>query len=1096
MEIARRALRALGALAVMPAVLAVAASAHAAAPAPHWLMISQPAPTYFHAGDTSDFYWVMALNDGGVPTTGKVTFKDTLPAGLVVTSVAASAGNEQTVWPLHSEGMECTITGGSLQTVECTSEISVPVGDRVIARIDVEVPPGTNGPLHNAASIEGGGAPEESATGNSTLVVEPSQQVPYGVQLETEATQEDGRLATQASSHPFAFSTMLASNVAKVNPQESGAGCDPANAVGQEGCAELVGAAKDIEVKLPPGLVGDPLSTPRCSQEQFQKPGDEDCPASTQVGGAYFAFFGRGTAEQYAPVYNVEPPPGQPAELGFTVGGAGKVPMFFHLRSDGDYGLTVHLNEIANFDAVRLAALMVWGVPAAAAHDPMRQSRINGCSESTERFGCPSDAFPVRPFLTMPSRCDGQPLGLPTVSDSWETAGTMVSGSPEASLAALTGCEALAFTPDLGVESTTHQGSAPAGYTVNLKVPQTEGPYELATPDVRNVEVALPEGTTLSPSATNGLLACSDEQFGLHSGAEGSCPRASTIGTVKVTSPLLEKPLSGEVYAGQPECAPCGPVQADAGQMVRLFMQIQGSGLLIKLAGHTKIDQATGRLTTVFTENPQLPFSDFELSLEPGPDAPLVNPSTCGTATTAAQLTPWSTMSPAKVSADMQITGCGPQGFGPSFVAGMTKTAQAGAFSGFSVKLSRKDGEQTLGSISVTTPPGLLGIIKNVAQCPEAQANAGTCPASSQIGSSAVTVGPGSQPHTITGGKVYLTGPYHGAPFGLSIVTPAQAGPFTLSGNTGAGTEVVRAAIAIDTHTAQVHVTSDSLPTVLDGIPLNIRQVVVNIDREGFMFNPTDCNALAVGGTLTSSSGTNVGVSYPFQSVNCVTLGFKPKLTASTQGKTSKAAGASLAIKVTPMAGQANIGKVRLVFPKQLPARLTTLQKACTDAVFNANPSACPAASAIGTAVARTPVLANPLTGPIYLVSHGGEAFPDAVIVLQGEGITLYLDGNTNIKKGITSSTFNSVPDAPVSSFEAKLPEGPHSVFGTDIPAKAKGSLCAQGLKMPTTMTGQNGAVLTQTTKIAITGCPKKKVKKGKKAASIHHGKGKITKKK
>lgn len=309
-------------------------------------------------------------------------------------------------------------------------------------------------------------------------------------------------------------------------------------------------------------------------------------------------------------------------------------------------------------------------------------------------------------------------------------------------------------------------------------------------------------------------------------------------------------------------------------------------------------------------------------------------------------------------------------------------------------------------------------------------------------------------------------------------MVPAVAGPFNL------GNEVVRARVNVDSHTAQAIVTSDPLPTIKDGIPLDVRTVNVTINRPGFMFNPTNCSPLNVAGTISSTDGAGVAVSGPFEAANCANLPFKPEFKASTPAKTSKASGAGLTVKVGSGPGQANIGKVRVILPKQLPARLTTLQKACTEAQFNVNPAGCPAASSVGMATAVTPVLAHPLTGPAYLVSHGGAAFPDLVFVLQGEGIVLYLDGNTNIKKGITSSTFNSVPDAPITSFETAFPEGPHSVLATNIPAKAKGSMCQQKLTMPTTITGQNGAVMTQTTKIGVTGCPKKhKVKKASYAA-------------
>jgi hypothetical protein len=333
----------------------------------------------------------------------------------------------------------------------------------------------------------------------------------------------------------------------------------------------------------------------------------------------------------------------------------------------------------------------------------------------------------------------------------------------------------------------------------------------------------------------------------------------------------------------------------------------------------------------------------------------------------------------------------------------------------------------------------------------------------------------------VQGGQVFLTGPYKGAPFGLSIVVPAVAGPFNL------GNVVVRAAVSIDPHTAQITVASDALPTILQGIPLQVRTVNVSIDRPGFMFNPTDCEPLTVSGSLTSTVGATVGVSSPFEAANCANLPFHPVFTVSSQAKTNKKDGASLTVKtIYPAGTQANIRSVAVVLPKQLPARLTTIQQACPEATFDANPAGCPAGSDIGTGTASTPILANPVSGPAYLVSHGGAAFPDVVVILQGEGVTVDLVGSIDIKHGVTSSTFASVPDAPISSFQLTLPEGPHSGLAAVVPAKAKGSLCGQTLSMPITITAQNGAVLKETPKIAVTGCPKVKAK-----AKRKHGKAK-----
>ncbi len=378
-------------------------------------------------------------------------------------------------------------------------------------------------------------------------------------------------------------------------------------------------------------------------------------------------------------------------------------------------------------------------------------------------------------------------------------------------------------------------------------------------------------------------------------------------------------------------------------------------------------------------------------------------------------------------------------------------------------------------------PPGLSGLLAGVKLCGEAEGNAGTCGPESLIGETTVSVGLGANPYTVTGGKVYITGPYHGAPFGLSIVNPANAGPFHL------GNVIVRAKIEVDPHTAALTITSDNsgpykIPQFIDGIPLQIKHVNVTINGVGgnnkFTFNPTSCSPMAITGSLSSSEGSTQALGVPFQVTNCATLKFAPKFAVSTSGKTSRAKGASLSVKLTyPKAAfgtQANIARVKVDLPKQLPSRLTTLQKACTAKQFDTNPAGCPAASIIGHGKAITPLVPVPLEGPAYFVSNGGEAFPNLIVVLQGYGVTIELVGDTFISKaGITSSTFKTVPDAPVGSFELNLPEGKYSALA------ANGNLCATKLTMPTAFTAQNGATIHQSTKVSVTGCPKaKKAKK------------------
>jgi hypothetical protein len=448
--------------------------------------------------------------------------------------------------------------------------------------------------------------------------------------------------------------------------------------------------------------------------------------------------------------------------------------------------------------------------------------------------------------------------------------------------------------------------------------------------------------------------------------------------------------------------------------------------------------------------------------------------------------------------------------------AGSTNV-QAGALSPFTMTMSRQDGNQNLKSIQLHMPPGLSGILSGVALCAEAQANTGTCGTGSLIGETTVSVGLGGNPYTVKGGKVYLTGPYKGAPFGLSIVNPADAGPFHL------GKVIVRATVAVDPITAALTITSDStgqyvIPPLIKGIPLEIKHVNVTVTRPGFTFNPTSCDPMAITGSLQSIEGATATLSVPFQVTDCAALKFAPKFQVTTTGKTSKANGASLSVKLTypnaTFGTQANIARVKVDLPKQLPSRLTTLQKACTAAQFNTNPAGCPAASFIGHAKAITPLIPVPLEGPAIFVSHGGEAFPSLEVVLQGYGVTIDLVGSTFISKsGITSSTFKTVPDQPVGSFELTLPQGKYSALAANgnlctvtntITVKKKVTVKVKGhkktvtrnvkqtqaatLTMPTEFVAQNGAAIHQNTPISVTGCGKSKPAK---KATKHRAHGK-----
>ena len=888
------------------------------------------------------------------------------------------------------------------------------------------------------------------------------------------ATNQDGSPDVQAGSHPYALTTAFAFTTT----------------VDSHGRTEPSANAKDIRVDLPPGLSGDPGAATKCLPTQLTVPHEEaidvsrSCPVTSQVGMVrlHFSF----TSEEFFfPVYNMVTAADQPAVLGFSAFGVG-VYIDTGLRTGGDYGLTVTLHDTSAAFALIGSSLTLWGVPADPSHDAQRcifPEFFTGLCEaapgSGEEQSTPHSAgIPAKAFLTLPTSCTGpQPAGVDV--DSWQEPGSFALGSFQ--MLGLEGCERLAFDPSLDVAPDTTAGATPTGLDVQMRFPQVENPSALAEGNLKKAVVTLPAGMVLNPATANGLGACSPEEIGLDNANPATCPESAKVGTAEAVSPVLHSPLTGSVYVAQQGSNPFGSLLA-------LYLVLEGEGVLIKMAGEVHLDPVTGQVTTTFDNVPQQPVSDIALHFFGGPRAALRTPVACGTYTTTSQLTPYNTTTPAEPFSAFQITGgpngsgCGAQGFSPSFTAG-TVNNQAGGFSPFSVAFSRSDGEQSLAGVTVRTPPGLLGLLKSVQQCGEPQAAQGACGAGSLIGHATTTAGAGSDPVGVAG-QVFLTGPYKGAPFGLSIVVPTAVGPFNL------GNVVVRAAISVDPHTAQITVTSDPLPTILQGVPLQIRTVNVSIDRAGFMFNPTNCEPLTVGGTLSSTEGTSANVSSHFEAANCAALAFKPSFKVSTQAKTSKQNGASLDVKVGSGAGQANIGKVAVTLPKQLPSRLSTIQQACPEATFNANPASCPAGSNIGIGTAVTPVLANPVMGPAYLVSHGGAGFPDLVVILQGEGVKLELVGSIDIKHGVTSSTFASVPDAPISSFDLSLPQGPHSGLAAVLPAKAKGSLCGTSLTMPTTLTGQNGAQVKQATKIAVTGCPKAKKKaKPRKHPRRAHGK-------
>ncbi len=847
---------------------------------------------------------------------------------------------------------------------------------------------------------------------------------------------------------------------------------------------------KDIKVELPQGFIGNTTALPQCTIKDLigNENGEALCRAESQVGVVELDF-GLGLSGYGVPVFNMVPPTGVPAEFAFNMLGVITV-ITASVRTDSDNGVNINFKNINQTLQLAATKLTFWGVPADHGHDAQR-----ACPGGA--YPCPITEPPVA-FLTNPTSCAG-PLKTTVHVDSWQEPGVWHEASflshdneePSNQLG-VEGCERLNFAPTLTAAPDTAQADTPAGLTAEVKLSQAGlvNPGGLATAHIHTTTVKLPEGIAINPGQAAGLMACEQAQSGIGTEEQPSCPAASKVGTVTIDTPLLADTLEGTVY-----------VLRSNPPDVKLLVAASAEGVNLKLIGDVHLDANTGRLTTTFPDTPQLPFTDFKLSFSGGAQAALVTPQQCGVHETATDFAPWSApfTADALASAGFAITS-GPHGspcysplpFAPTLIAGAT-TDQAGGYTSFSLLLQREDGQQRISTLQFRTPGGLLGMISRVPLCGEQQAAQGSCPAASQIGRTVVQAGPGPYPLVVPQpgappAPIYLTGGYKGAPYGLSIAVPVIAGPFDL------GTVVVRAAIAVDRNTSQLTISTDPLPSILDGVPTDLRTVNAVIDRPRFMFNPTSCAPQSFGGTATSTEGTVAPITSHFQVGSCQSLKFKPNFKVSTSGHTSRKNGASLDAKIVyptvalganQASQQANIAKVKVDLPKQLPSRLTTLQKACLAATFEANPGNCPAASVVGSGKAVTPVLGEPLSGPAYFVSHGGEAFPSLVVVLQGDGVRVDLTGSTFIsKKGITSSTFKSVPDVPITSFELILPQGSHSALA------ANGNLCTGKLVMPTAFVGQNGAQIHQSTKLTVTGCPKARTQ-GSKHKSKRRPKGK-----
>ena len=696
-----------------------------------------------------------------------------------------------------------------------------------------------------------------------------------------------------------------------------------------------------LRVDVPPGLAADPQALAVCSRAQFDA---NTCPAPTKagfVGLKAYVELPLGLSKALSlegDVYNLPQEPGHPLLFGIDVKGIPPLVKDVHLLLEGHVSYA-HEDSLA-----------ARGVPSGDFHEWFEINNVPSEVE-VEALGIPLSKAPLKTiesklffdghagkegkedFLTLPSDCGAPPASYLELETYPPVEKTSLPTTPPVGIE---GCDKVPFQPTATVSPETSQYDTPDGTTTDVRVPQFEKSNQINTADINDAHVTLPEGLTLNPAAVNGLQACTQSQLHRGSAAPVECPAASKIGTVNIETDLPPHSLAGNVYLGQED-----GTSAITGLPHPFLVFIDAESVYdvsVRLEGQAVPDPTTGRLTVSFLGNPQLPFSDLTLTLNGGPRAPLANPLSCDPASTSFEFSAYTGASFAD-STPFAVSGCPPST--PFSLAQSTATSapNAGAYTNYTFNLARGDGNQYLGKLSTVLPPGLVGAIPSVTLCGEPQAQSGACGAGSQIGTATAQVGAGAEPYAFTG-PVYLTGPYAGAPYGLSIPIHAAAGPFDL------GNVVTHATIGVDPHSSRVIATTTDLPSIFKGVPLRLRNISVVVDRKNFLFNPTNCGPLSTDTALTSTLGATQGLSSPFAVANCSALPFKPNFSAATSASTNpthlKADGAALRVNLLQNAHEANIHSVVAELPKSLPSRLTTLQKACPAATYEANPFSLP----------------------------------------------------------------------------------------------------------------------------------------------------------
>jgi hypothetical protein len=768
--------------------------------------------------------------------------------------------------------------------------------------------------------------------------------------------------------------------------------------------------ARDIEIELPPGIIGNPQAVQRCTPEQL---GDDAvtsaCPFDSQVGMTRIRTVQPVTGVFNEPVYNMVPPKGTDivARLGFIAAGW---PAFVNIRVDPvDYGLIATAEGVPAASGLSEATTTIWGLPSDPIHD---EDRIT--PEEALYGGAPSEGrqiTPGAPFLSNTTDCSaGRQVRVTARSYQLpDQPSTQTAPFPEA-----TGCGKLGFAPTFALAPTNPEAAAPTGVDTELQIDQNESAQGLATSTLKSARVTLPDGFAINSAAADGLEACSAEQVGYGKNADANCPAAAKIGSIEAVVPALEETLHGSVYQRTPE----------PGRLFGLWVVADEQGVHLKLPARIETNPLTGQLTTVFDGIdslgglPQVPVENLKLNVFGGPRAPLSTPAGCGTYMAHYAFTPWSGTPTVEKDAPMQVSqGCGKGGFSPQLSAGSLNSL-GGKFAPFSFTLTRKDGEANPQTIALHMPQGLLAKLGGVPLCPDDVAAGGACPADSRIGSLAASSGVGGAPLWIPQpGKaptaVYLAGPYKGAPYSVVSVVPAQAGPFDL------GLVVNRAAINVDPETALATIVTDPLPQFLEGVPVSYRTIHVEVDRQNFTINPTSCAPKKIVATVTAVGGAVAEPSAGFQATGCSKLAYTPKLKLSFTGSTTRTGNPGVRAVLTQKPNQANSKAVTVLLPGSQFIDNSHINNPCTRVQFVAD--ACPPKSILGKVSAVSPLLDQPLKGNVYFRSNGGDReLPDLVADLRGQ-IHVTVVGFIDSVKGRVRTRFLSIPDAPVTKFKMNL---------------------------------------------------------------------------